>query len=244
MQDFDAQVGRMRDLTRDVREVELRLVEPREIAFAAGQFVSFQVAAPDRRIPLTRPYSIVSSPRERSAIELLFNLVPGGPGSSFLYSLRPSDRVRFRGPAGTFVLRDDGSRDLLLVATGTGIAPVRSIILSRLEEDRPGRVQLVWGLRSEEDLYYADEFRALAAAHDHFEPIITLSQPSPAWTGPSGRVQHIVEDRVRSTDGLAVYACGNSSMIKTVTALIRQIGPCPIYREQYYRDDDRPPGDA
>lgn len=236
MQTFRATVDRFRDLTHDVRELELCLREPVTIDFAAGQFVSFQIEVPGLPHALTRAYSITSPPSRPSSITLLFNLVAGGPGSSFLYSLAPGDEVRFKGPAGTFISRDAPDRDLLLVATGTGIAPLRSILLARLERPGDGRILLVWGLRSERDLYYQDEFRALAHRHRRFSFVTTLSQPSGAWTGEIGRVQRAVEERLRSVAGLSAYLCGNSEMTAAVTALIRQQGVCPIHREQYYRD--------
>jgi len=236
VQTFLASVVRLRDLTHDVREIELHLDEPPDIAFAAGQFLSFQIPTPELPHPLTRPYSIASPPSLRSSVTLLFNFVPGGPGSSFLYALQSGDAVQFKGPAGTFALHDAPDRDLLLVATGTGIAPLRSILLTRLEQPGDGRVRLVWGLRSERDLYYQDELRALAGQHQRFSYVTTLSQPSDQWTGETGRVQRIVEERVESADGLSVYLCGNSGMIKAVTDIIRHKGVCPIHREQYYRD--------
>jgi CDP-4-dehydro-6-deoxyglucose reductase, E3 len=238
VQTFLAHVVRVSDLTHDVREIELSLDEPPDIVFAAGQFVSFQIPLQGLRYPLTRPYSIVSPPSLRSSITLLFNLVPGGPGSSFLYALRSGDAVQFQGPAGMFVLREAADRDLLLVATGTGIAPLRSILLARLEQPGGGRISLVWGLRSERDLYYQHDLRAVAAQHPRFSFVTTLSQASDEWTGERGRVQRIVEERVDSTEGLAAYLCGSSGMIKTVSDIIKRKGLCPIHREQYYRDSD------
>lgn len=241
METFRGRVVHCRDLTHDVREIELRLEEPSAMLFTAGQFVSFHVPVPLRRHPLTRPYSIASPPSACSTITLLFNLVPDGPGSSFLYALAIGDAVQFRGPAGTFALHDPPDRDLLLVATGTGIAPLRSILIARLEEPSESRILLVWGLRSERDLYYQDELHALAAQYRRFSFVTTLSQPTDAWIGETGRVQRIVEERVTTTDGLSVYLCGNGSMISDVTDIIRRKGLCPIRREQYYRDREITP---
>jgi NAD(P)H-flavin reductase len=232
LQTFSAQVARVDDLTHDVRVTRLELREPREIRFQAGQFVSFEVRKHGLPFPVTRPYSIASPPSQPHAVELLFNLVPGGPGSSFLFSLQPGDPVNFRGPAGTFVLRDYPDRRLLFVATGTGIAPVRSMIHSRLPSRTP--VTLIWGLRHERDLYYQDELEALSAQHPEFSWAITLSQPSPAWTGAVGRVQSIVERLTTNVDDLAVYVCGSKAMIDSVTALIRSRGICPIHHEHYF----------
>jgi ferredoxin-NADP reductase len=110
---FTADVAHVEDLTHDVRVIELRLRDPAEILFQAGQFVSFHIDKEGLRFPLTRVYSIVSSLAWRNSIELLFNRVPEGPGSSYLFSLNRGDTVQFDGPAGTFVLHDYPDRDLL-----------------------------------------------------------------------------------------------------------------------------------
>lgn len=233
MQTYVARVRKRADLTHDVRVLTLELSEPPEMHFLAGQFISFSVPKPGVARPLTRPYSIVSSPANGREIELLFNYVPEGPGSTFLYALQDDDRVEFRGPAGTFVLHDYPDRELLLVATDTGIAPLRSILLARLPSPTP--VTLFWGLRSERDLYYQDELHALAARHPEFSFSMLLSHPSPDWLGKVGRVEQAVESWLTRVDNLAVYVCGNSSMIAAVVSAVKARGTCPIHREQYYK---------
>ncbi|HMW87409.1 MAG: hypothetical protein K1X60_08060 [Nitrospira sp.] len=234
MNTFTAEVSRIHDLTHDVRAIELRLLEPASITFKAGQFVSFEVPKEGHPRPVTRPYSIASPPEQRERILLVLNLVQGGPGSNYLFSLREGNRTSFKGPAGAFYLRDDGTKDLCFVATGTGIAPVRSMILAQLQRrpDRP--VTLFWGLRSQRDLYWQDEWAALAAIHPHLTVVTTLSRPEPGWQGASGRVTALVEERITSVRNLAVYLCGGNGMIKDVTARINAKGLCPIYREKYY----------
>lgn len=229
-----ARVVRAVDLTHDVRQIDLQLVDPPTMHFTAGQFVSFSVHKEGLPFPLTRPYSIASPPTDARTMQLLLNLVPGGPGSTYLFSLKPGDEVRCDGPAGTFLLRDYPDRRMLFVATGTGIAPMRSMIRARLPSPTP--VVLLWGLRSERDLYYQDEFGELATQYPEFTFTTTLSRPSRQWTGEVGRVQHLVERHVTAVDDLAVYLCGNSGMIASVVSLIKARGVCSIHREQYYRD--------
>ncbi len=234
MQIVQAYVSHIRDLTHDVRELELTLSVPMDMQFKAGQFVSFEVPKEGSPYLLTRPYSIASPPSISNKVLLLFNLIPGGPGSTYLFSLRLGDRVSFKGPAGSFSLRKDLTKQILLVATGTGIAPFRAMVLSQLERNSPQPMTLMWGLRSERDLYYQDEFRALAERYPQFCFLTTLSQPGPTWRGNQGRVTSLVHTRVTSVRNVAVYLCGNGDMIKDVTAIIRTKGLCPIYREKYY----------
>ena len=234
MNTFTAEVSCIQNLTHDVREIELRLLEPASITFKAGQFVSFEVPKEGQPRPVTRPYSIASPPEQRDRILLVLNLVQGGPGSEYLFSLREGSRTSFKGPAGAFYLRDDGARELLFVATGTGIAPIRSMILAQLQREPNRPVTLFWGLRSQRDLYWQDEWAALTTTHPNLTVVTTLSRPEPGWQGATGRVTTLVDERVSTVGNLAVYLCGGSGMIKDVTALINAKGLCPVYREKYY----------
>jgi CDP-4-dehydro-6-deoxyglucose reductase len=235
MEQYTAEVSEIRDLTHDVREIRLRLVTPSEIQFRPGQFVSFEVAIPGFPRPGMRPYSIASPPSQTAWIDLVLNLVSGGPGSSYLFGLRVGDRTQFKGPAGSFYLRDS-TKDLLFVATGTGIAPFRSMLATLHESRDPRPVTLYWGLRTERDLYYQVELSALAAAHPQFTFVPTLSRPTGQWRGRQGRVTELIEAAVPTVQNLEVYLCGNGGMIKDVTAILNHKGLCPIYREQYYED--------
>ena len=206
-------VSRTRALTHDVREIELTLTEPASITFVPGQWVSFEIERESGR-PATRAYSIASSANRTNAIELVLNRVVDGPGSGYLFGLREGDATAFRGPLGAFVLRDS-PRDLLFVATGTGIAPFRSMLWSLAEASSSRLVTLVWGLRSERDLYYQDELIGLRERLPGFSFVTTLSQPTGAWPGTTGRVTGIVETRVASVGNLEAFLCGNGGMIGT-----------------------------
>ena len=237
MQTNAAEVARVHDLTHDVRELDLRLISPATLDFQPGQFISFEIPIEGRPHPITRAYSIASPPSQRGLLTLVFNRVDHGPGSTFLFGLKPGDQVHFKGPAGNFRLSDDASRNLLFVATGTGIAPLRSMLHTLLPKGTPQVVSLLWGLRAQRDLYYQAELHELAARHPMFHSTITLSRPDPGWTGPTGRVTALVQERVTTVDNLAVYLCGNGGMIKDVTDFLRSKGLCPIYREKWYDEE-------
>lgn len=234
MQDFTATVSRVRDLTHDVREIALSLTGPASIRFLPGQFVSFEVDRPGR-LPATRSYSIASPPGRDGSIELLVNRVEGGPGSGYLFGLREGDTTSFRGPLGSFTLHD-GTRDLLFVATGTGIAPLRSMLWTLADSASTRPITLFWGLRSERDLYYQDELEQLRARLPGFAYVTTLSRPAGEWTGSIGWVSALVEQRVPDVDNIDAYLCGNAAMIRDVREILRARGLCPIHTEQYYDD--------
>lgn len=237
---FAAQVEMIKDLTHDVRQLDLRLIAPKTITFKPGQFVSFEVFHPQTGHVVTRPYSIASQPSRSDVITLLFNLVPGGPGSSYLFNLKEGDKTHFKGPAGNFYLRDDPNRELLFIGTGTGIAPIRSMLLANAERPDARSATLFWGLRGQRDLYYQEELAELTRRTPTLTAITTLSRPEPAWSGLSGRVLRLIEERIVSVKNLAVYLCGNSAMIADATSLLQEKGLCPIYREKYYDDTGSP----
>ena len=237
---FTAQVESVTHLTLDVCELDLRLIEPKSITFKPGQFISFEMPHPQTGRLMTRAYSIASQPSRLDVITLLFNLVPGGAGSGFLFDLKPGDKTSFKGPAGSFYLREDPGRDLLFIASGTGITPIRSMLLANAERPDPRPATLFWGLRSQRDLYYQHELAELAKRTPALTVVTTLSRPEPGWSGPSGRVLRLIEERIASVKDLAVYLCGNSAMIAEAKALLQQKGLCPIYREKYYDDTGAP----
>jgi len=234
-QSFQATVDRVRDLTHDVRELGLRLREPKEIQFKAGQFISFDLTPPGGERLMIRPYSIASPPSESDRITLVFNRVPGGRGSTYLFNLKEGDAVAFEGPQGSFYLRER-MRNVLFVATGTGIAPIRSMLLDLVNNGYAGTATLYWGLRSQRDVYYQQEFEALAARDPHVSFAIALSRPEAGWQAYAGRVTGLVDARVTSVKNLDVFLCGNHAMIRDVTQIIQAKGLCPIYREIYYDD--------
>ena len=235
METFTATVSRTRALTGDVREIELSLDGPPTITFSPGQFVSFEIEREASRFPATRAYSIASASTRSDAIELVVNRVPGGPGSEYLCGLREGDRTSFKGPVGSFVL-GDGPRDLLFVATGTGIAPFRSMLWTLAHASSGRRISLLWGLRSERDLYYQDELMDLRDRLRQFSFVTTLSAPTNGWRGPVGRVSPLVEAQVASVANLEVFLCGNGGMIDDVREILRRKGLCPIRVEQYYAE--------
>src|SRR5689334_8850385 len=157
----------------------------------------------------------------------------GGRGSEYLFSLKLGDAVTFEGPQGSFHLHER-TRDILFVATGTGIAPIRSMLLDLVHGGYAGMARLYWGLRTQRDLYYEKEFEALTARVSTFSFTIALSRPAEDWEGHTGRVTGLVSEGVTSVKGLDVYVCGNHAMIRDVTQMIRARGLCPIYREIYY----------
>lgn len=258
------------DLTYDVKEIHLKLIDPPTLDFIAGQYITIEVTEMKKSPPTgvvtthlnSRPYSIVSSPKERSEIRLCVDRVGNGPGSSFLHALKPGDRLDYSVPMSYFKINEDDTTALLFVATGTGIAPLKSMIHDLLQTGSPRPMILYWGLRREEDLYYQEEFKVWSEEHfnvgawkpssqcpdtlrsngqsprephPRFQYVTILSQPSPAWQGMRGRVTDLVQ-HIEKVDKLSAYLCGNGGMIREVREILLSKGmeKKSIHFEKFY----------
>lgn len=207
--------------------------EPAAVAMQAGQYVSMQVSERGER----RSYSICNSPSETHGFELLIDITPQGVGSKFLENLQFGQTVNVLAPLGVFFMTDSSSESSLnFIATGSGVAPFRSMLMDRLQNHQDQReMTLYWGLRHEDKLFWQDEFQELAEAfpHFHFHPVI--SQPSDKWPLCRGRVTNCLSVHDISLDA-GYYLCGNEMMVKDTMALLTAKGVAAekIHHEKFY----------
>jgi ferredoxin-NADP reductase len=216
--------------------MKARLVDSREIApntrhfvfetddwtaaFVPGQFVSLTRKFGEAEI--TRAYSIASPP-EGHRFALCANLVPDGKFSPFLFAMAPGDEVDFKGPYGAFILKRPVS-DSIMVATGTGIAPFRSMLLDALRKHPERKFTLIFGVRHEHTLLYDEEFRDMAREYGNFVYQPTLTRPPEGWGGSIGRVQgHVIEALGERRDG-DIYICGLREMVDDLRAQLKALG--------------------
>jgi ferredoxin-NADP reductase len=179
---------------------EFVLDDRESFPYTAGQFIS--AVAPDANgKQQTRAYSIASASRENK-FDLCVNRVEGGFFSNHLADLPEEDTVQVHGPHGHFILKQPIT-DSIFIATGTGIAPMRAFAQDLFPPDGSDRsegkdIWLVYGTRHESELYYHDEFLALAAKHPNFHYTFTLSRAHADWTGNRGYVQTYVSKIVEA----------------------------------------------
>jgi NAD(P)H-flavin reductase len=171
---------------------------------------------------ITRPYSIASAP-DGNQFALCLNLVEDGLFSPWLFSLKPGDEIETSAPLGYFVLRNP-ERDVIFVATGTGIAPVRSMLEAWLGQDDPRKLTLIFGVRHEHGLLYREEFEELAAKHSNFRFWPTLSRPTESWTGRTGHVQKHLAEAIGERRDLDIYICGLAAMVDDVRTQLKAMG--------------------
>jgi CDP-4-dehydro-6-deoxyglucose reductase len=215
-----ARLVEFREIAPDVRHFVFDVPDAEKVAFVPGQWYS--ITADIQGEPVTRAYSIASPP-DGNRFALCLNRVPEGLFSPHLFDLRPGDPIDVKGPYGSFIFRRPVS-DSILVATGTGIAPFRSMLQARLPVDREHEFTLIFGVRHEYGLLYRDEFEALALTYPNFHFRPTLTQPPEGWTGRTGRVQAHVLEAAASRRDLDVYICGLKAMVYDVRDKLRDLG--------------------
>jgi ferredoxin-NADP reductase len=219
---FTAHLARSTSLSELTKHIEFEMKGMPRFGFVAGQWLSFKTAKPDGE-EITRAYSIASPPDGDNRFALCLNRVQDGFMSNFLCDLKEGAEISCQGPFGDFILRPP-LRDTIFIATGTGIAPFRSMLHWLLaEESRHQNRQfwLVFGNRTESDIYYHQEFLDLAATHPNFHYLPTLSRGAPEWQGLRGYVQEHVPGIVQGRTDMHAYICGLDKMIKANRDLLK-----------------------
>ncbi|WP_321795482.1 FAD-binding oxidoreductase [Caballeronia sp. J97] len=204
---LDASVFRITQPAPDVTVLQLRLPIGVRAKFRAGQYL--QIHLDDETV---RNYSMANPPHQSDSVHLHVRHVPGGRFSEgVLKELAVGKKLRIELPYGEFFFRDESEKPVILVATGTGFAPVKSIVEDAIKRKLARPMKLYWGARRKEDLYLADLARKW---HDdgHVAFIPTLSDPDDDWTGRTGLVHRAVLADHPSLAGHQVYACGNPAM--------------------------------
>ena len=214
-------------LAPKVLRVMLRLPPTTKFKFIAGQYID--VIGPKG---VRRSYSIAGASVDGTVLELHIATVEGGVMSQFWFAeAKANDLLRLNGPLGTFFMRSASGLDLIFLATGTGIAPIKSMLesLANLAKDHlPKSVTVLWGGRGTVDHYlditniYADSV---------YIPV--HSQPTVSWKGAKGYVQDTLLSLVPNFNNCAVYACGSEAMIRSAKKQILAAGLPP---QRFYSD--------
>ena len=230
-------VERIRDLTHDMKELRIRLLEPETMEFIAGQYVQLEAPAyGDNPDPVYRAYSMSSVPADDGAIELIVRLVPGGICTTWVFTmLTEGDEVTLSGPYGQFRLADS-DRDMIWVAGGSGMAPFWSMVRQLRDIGCHRRCTYFFGAVSARDMFLLAELRSLAKELDWFTFVPALSAPAPddAWDGQTGLITEVLERHVSDGSELEAYLCGSPGMIRAAGEVLAKKG---VPRERTYYDE-------
>lgn len=224
---FRAECVRIRDLTHDIKELTLKLIEPDTIDLAAGKFIQLQT--PEYELtdePVYRAYSVSSPPSVTDQVEIEVRLVPNGICTTYVHNyLKEGDEVIFNGPYGDFYLRDT-DRKVICIAGGSGMAPIKSILLDMVDKGIDRKVEYFFGAVSKRDLFLVDEMRELEKQLPDFTYIPALSGPKEEdeWKGETGLITEVLDRHMESGENVEAYLCGSPGMIDACVAVLTRNG--------------------
>jgi CDP-4-dehydro-6-deoxyglucose reductase len=209
-------VQQLERVAPNVMVISLKLPTSERLQFLAGQYIDILMKDGKRR-----SFSLANPPHDDELLQLHVRNYPGGTFAEHVFTqMKEKDILRFEGPLGTFFLREDSDKPIIFVASGTGFAPVKSILehIFHVQNLRANERQIVlyWGNRTKADLYMADMVGKWQREHDNFTFIPVLSEPLPTdnWTGRTGLVHLAVLEDFGSLAGYQVYACGTPAMVE------------------------------
>jgi len=235
VRDFDGVVSRIETLTPTIKGVWIKLDDPEGIRFQAGQYINLELPGAIG----SRAFSIASVPSQCDEVELNIRIVPGGEATTYVHEkLRMGDRLRISGPYGRFFVKKSAKVPVVFMAGGSGLSSPRSMIFDLLEEGFELPITLVYGQRNRSELYYHDEFLALAEKHANFRYVPALShEPEGSdWNGFRGFV-HEAAKAAFDNDfrGNKAYLCGPPLMIEAcITTLMQgRLFERDIYTEKF-----------
>ena len=217
-------VRRIETVGAGTRSYFIELPSVSRFDFKPGQFVTLDLPIHEQRNRRWRSYSIASAPDGTNMIELIIVLVEGGAGTTYLFDkVFVGSELTLRGPHGVFVMPQDLSEELLLICTGTGIAPFRSMAAyldSHPQSHAP--IHLIFGCRTQSDLLYREELEVLAERIPNFYYHPTLSRED--WQGRKGYVHAIYEELCSARQPAHFMLCGWKAMIDEAKHRILDMG--------------------
>jgi phenol/toluene 2-monooxygenase (NADH) P5/A5 len=220
VEDFEAEVTAVVDLSPTIKGIHFRL--DRDMAFQAGQYINLSIPGVDG----SRAFSIANTPSNARQLELHVRLVPGGAATTWLHQqLQVGDSLAVSGPYGQFFVRKSDSKDVILIAGGSGLSSPQSMLLDMLEDGDSRQIYLFQGARNVSELYNREMFEALQQQHANFHYIPALNAPEAGdnWQGFTGFVHDAVKARFNGKfEGHKAYLCGPPPMIDAAISTLMQ----------------------
>ena len=216
----------------DVVVVSLKLPANERLQFLAGQYIEFLLKEGKRR-----SYSMANAPHDDAFVQLHIRHMPGGHFTDHVFAkMKERDILRFEGPLGSFFLREDSDKPMIMVASGTGFAPIKAVIEHALHRDSKRPITLYWGGRRPQDIYMMALCQGWAAAHSHisFIPVVSDALPEDNWTGRTGFVHRAAMEDFADMSAHQVYACGAPVVVDS--ARNEFVAQCKLPEDEFYAD--------
>ena len=225
--------ARVEKLTRaasDVMLIELKLPADEKLKFLAGQYI--EILLKDGR---RRAFSLANAPHDAARLQLHVRHMPGGAFTEQVFTtLKERDILRFNGPHGSFFVREDSDRPLLLVCGGTGFAPIKAIVEHLIAGGCTRPMAVYWGGRTRADLYLLELAERWAQAGVRFVPVLSDAAPGDAWSGRSGLVHHAAMHDYPDLSAHQVYVCGSPAMV--AAARRDFVAQCALPADEFFAD--------
>jgi CDP-4-dehydro-6-deoxyglucose reductase len=216
----------------DVAVLKLQLPANEVLQFNAGQYIEFVLRDGSRR-----SYSLANAPYQEGGIELHIRHMPGGVFTDHVFgTMKEREILRFEGPLGTFFLRDDSSKPVVLLASGTGFAPIKSLLEQAFFKNNTREFVLYWGARTKADLYMQELPEQWALEHGNFRfvPVLSDATPQCNWQGRTGFVHHAVMEDFPDLSQHQVYACGAPIVVDSARQDFTDA--CGLPEEEFFAD--------
>lgn len=225
-------VHKIDKVASDVAVLYLKLPTNERMQFMAGQYIDFLLKDGKRR-----SFSLANAPHDDEFLQLHIRHVPGGNFSHHVfYEMKEKAILRIEGPLGTFFLREDSDKPIILMAGGTGFAPIKSIVEHAFHKKIDRTIILYWGVRSLADLYMPSLPAQWQAENPNFTfiPVLSELNPEDNWTGRTGFVHQAILDDFEDMSGFQVYACGAPAMCEIGHKAFTQQRNLP--EDEFYSD--------
>lgn len=224
-----AKIDRVAD---DVVVLSLQLPANERLQYRAGQYIEFILKDGKRR-----SYSMANAPHQDELLTLHIRHMEGGVFTDHVFNnMKERDILRFEGPLGTFFLREDSDKPMVLLASGTGFAPIKAIVEHAIHKKTTRPMTLYWGGRRPKDLYMHALCEEWARTVPNFKyvPVISDALPDDGWTGRAGLVHRAVMEDLPDLSGYQVYACGAPVMVDSAKRDF--VDQCKLPAEEFYAD--------
>ncbi|MGB9992930.1 CDP-6-deoxy-delta-3,4-glucoseen reductase [Pseudoduganella rhizocola] len=226
-----SRVSTMEKMAPDVMVISLQLPANETLEYRAGQYIEFLLRDGKRR-----SYSMASAPGA-GPVTLHIRHMPGGLFTDQVFgAMKERDILRFEGPLGTFFVREDSDKPMVLLASGTGFAPIKAIVEQMKASDSKRQMVLYWGGRRPQDLYMDALCRQWAEEMPNFRyvPVVSDAQAEDSWNGRTGYVHRAVVEDLPDMSGYQVYACGAPIVVESARREFVQ--QCKLPEDEFYAD--------
>lgn len=227
---FPCRIEKLKKLSHDVMSIKLKLPENERMQFLAGQYIDILL---DGDAP--RSFSIANAPHDDQYIELHIREIAGGKLThQIFHDMHQKDILRIEGPLGSFFIRENSQRPILLIGGGTGFAPLKGMLEHMLHIGTQQSIHLFWGALTEQDLYLNELPQQLAQEHTQlkYTPVLSDNKDD-NWTGKKGLVTDLVIEEYPDLSDFDIYMSGAPGMIKSAVSLFEDHG---LNQERFFSD--------